>query len=69
MIPDYRYQQAPPPPVASPCIDLCEMGSNGLCKGCLRTIDEIVAWGSASDDFKRAVLGEIKIRETQLEFK
>jgi uncharacterized protein len=35
-------------PVPSPCINVCEMDQkSGLCRGCLRTIDEIVAWGSA----------------------
>ncbi len=58
-----------PSPVPSPCIDICEMGANGLCQGCLRTIDEIVQWGTASEDFKRAVWAEIKRRENQLEFK
>ena len=38
-------------PVPSPCISLCEMAPDtGLCRGCLRTIDEIVAWGTASDE-------------------
>jgi predicted Fe-S protein YdhL (DUF1289 family) len=40
----------------------------GLCRGCLRTIDEIVAWGSASDDVKRAVWVEIRRREANLDF-
>ncbi len=56
-------------PVPSPCINLCEMATNGFCKGCMRTIDEIVQWSSASDDYKRAVWVEIKRREAQLEFK
>jgi predicted Fe-S protein YdhL (DUF1289 family) len=56
-------------PVPSPCISLCEMdGKTGLCRGCLRTIDEIVAWGSASDAGKRAVWAEIRRREAQLDF-
>ena len=56
-------------PVPSPCISLCEMdGPTGLCRGCLRTIDEIVAWGSASDDMKRAIWGEIRRREANLDF-
>jgi len=41
----------------------------GLCRGCLRTLDEIVQWGSASDDFKNAVWAEIRRREATLEFK
>ena len=56
-------------PVPSPCISLCEMNAaTGLCRGCLRTIDEIVAWGSASDEAKRAVWMEIRRRESELDF-
>lgn len=56
-------------PVPSPCISLCEMDQvTGLCRGCLRTIDEIVAWGSAGDDYKRAVWLEIRRRESELDF-
>jgi predicted Fe-S protein YdhL (DUF1289 family) len=38
----------------------------GLCEGCMRTIDEIVAWGRADDDYKRAVWAEIRRREAQI---
>jgi uncharacterized protein len=56
-------------PVPSPCISLCKMSPDtGLCEGCLRTIDEICAWSTASDDAKRAVWAEIRRRETQLPF-
>lgn len=60
-------------PVPSPCISLCEMApavgaDAALCRGCLRTIDEIVKWGSADDSYKRAVYAEIRRREAQLEF-
>lgn len=53
-------------PVPSPCISLCEMGPDGLCRGCLRKIDEIVQWGSATDEYKRAVWAEIRRREERL---
>ena len=57
-------------PVPSPCISLCEMApQNGLCRGCLRTIDEIVAWGKASDDVKRAIWADIRRREAEMDFK
>jgi predicted Fe-S protein YdhL (DUF1289 family) len=56
-------------PVPSPCISICEMGADGLCKGCLRTIEEIAAWGRADDELKRAVWGEIRRREQRMEFK
>lgn len=49
--------------VPSPCIGLCLMDAQtGWCEGCLRTIEEIVAWGSATDADKRAVWVEIKRR-------
>ena len=42
--------------VPSPCINICRMDApTGLCEGCLRTIDEIAAWGALADDHKRAV--------------
>ncbi|MEC4718978.1 DUF1289 domain-containing protein [Noviherbaspirillum sp. CPCC 100848] len=53
--------------VPSPCISLCKMNAQtGLCEGCLRTIDEIVQWGAASEEVKRAVWVEIKRREEEL---
>jgi predicted Fe-S protein YdhL (DUF1289 family) len=56
-------------PVPSPCINVCNMVPHtGLCEGCMRTIDEIVAWGSASDDEKRAVWAEIRRREARIAF-
>jgi predicted Fe-S protein YdhL (DUF1289 family) len=56
-------------PVPSPCINLCQMApGTGLCQGCLRTIDEIVAWGTASDDYKRAVWAEIRRREAEIDW-
>lgn len=42
--------------VPSPCINVCTMNAEtGLCNGCYRTIDEIVAWSRLSDAEKRAV--------------
>lgn len=55
-------------PVPSPCISICEMGPDGLCKGCLRTIEEISQWGRADDDYKRAVWQDIRLREQQIGF-
>jgi len=33
----------------SPCIGICEIRSDGLCEGCLRTGAEIGGWTSFSD--------------------
>lgn len=44
------------PPVPSPCISVCRMDAkSGWCEGCLRTIGEIAAWSTMSDDDKRVV--------------
>lgn len=56
-------------PVPSPCVSLCKMDPySGFCVGCLRTIDEIVQWSKADDDFKRAVWAGLSQREVQLDF-
>lgn len=55
--------------VPSPCVSLCKMNRDtGFCEGCLRTIDEIVAWSRADDDFKRTVWEAIRRREELIDF-
>jgi len=55
-------------PVPSPCINVCEMdGRSGLCRGCARTIDEIIAWSKLDDHAKRAVWALLPARRAQLE--
>ncbi|MHB8493993.1 MAG: DUF1289 domain-containing protein [Casimicrobiaceae bacterium] len=64
---------SPPPipsaaPVASPCISVCRMDdATGLCIGCLRTLDEIAAWGTLDDDARREVWVAIARRRDELE--
>ena len=49
--------------VASPCINLCRMhAATGWCEGCLRSLDEIAAWGRLDDAGRRAVLGRLPAR-------
>lgn len=36
---------------------------SGLCLGCLRTIDEIIAWGRQSDEEKKKVWSLIEERK------
>ena len=50
-------------PVLSPCISVCRIDpASGLCDGCLRTLDEIAAWGAMDDDARLAVWAEIDRR-------
>ena len=54
-------------PVASPCISVCRLDADtGFCVGCLRTIDEIAAWGALDDDARRDVLAAVARRRAQL---
>jgi predicted Fe-S protein YdhL (DUF1289 family) len=41
--------------VESPCIQVCRM-ADGICKGCLRTLDEIASWSEMTDEQKKLVL-------------
>jgi uncharacterized protein len=53
--------------VPSPCIDVCRMDARtGLCEGCLRTLDEIVAWAALTDAMKREVLANLEARRAAL---
>lgn len=43
--------EAVPP---SPCVSVCQMDApGGLCRGCLRSIDEICRWSAMDTDGKR----------------
>ena len=48
---------------ASPCLGICLMDpATRMCRGCLRTIDEIRAWYEASVAEKRAILARLDAR-------
>jgi len=54
-------EQAPSP--LSPCLGICLMDpATRMCRGCLRTIDEIRAWYDASAAEKRAILARLDQR-------
>src|SRR5207248_11648543 len=48
---------------ASPCLGICLMDpATRMCRGCLRTIDEIRAWYEASAAEKHAILARLETR-------
>jgi predicted Fe-S protein YdhL (DUF1289 family) len=52
-------------PIMSPCRSVCKMSTvTGLCIGCLRTLDEIAAWGQMSPEERAAVMREIMQRQS-----
>ena len=54
-------------PVPSPCTNVCRIDpASGWCVGCLRTIDEIAAWGSLGDAAKRVVWELLPLRRQTL---
>ncbi len=56
----------PGAPVPSPCISVCRMDpDSGLCEGCLRTLDEIAAWGLWPEAEKLAAWRRIEQRALQ----
>lgn len=43
--------------VVSPCVNVCTIEQKtGLCRGCLRTLDEIGGWLEMTAEEKRALL-------------
>ncbi len=49
--------------VESPCIGICVIDeSTGWCHGCLRTLDEVAAWGASSADQRAEILREVTRR-------
>ncbi|HEY4370323.1 MAG TPA: DUF1289 domain-containing protein [Burkholderiales bacterium] len=54
------------PRAYSPCIGYCRMdASNVFCDGCLRTIDEIAAWSTATEETRWAILRAVDERRAK----
>lgn len=50
----------------SPCIGICELDAQNLCRGCLRSRAEITAWFTAGDAEKRDILKTVAERKTAI---
>jgi Predicted Fe-S protein len=52
--------------IPSPCTSVCKIdAATGWCAGCLRTIDEIAAWGSLDDRTRRTVWKRLPARRAE----
>ncbi len=52
-----------PAAIASPCIGVCAIEPrSGWCNGCLRTIDEIAAWGALDSRARREIWKRLPAR-------
>ncbi|MFA5581897.1 MAG: DUF1289 domain-containing protein [Paracoccaceae bacterium] len=53
--------------VETPCIDICVIDpASRLCRGCLRSIDEIASWGAMTSDARHAVMAALPARRSRL---
>jgi hypothetical protein len=53
--------------VPSPCTEVCRIDpQSGWCEGCLRTLDEIAAWGSIDDAARREIWKRLPLRRQAL---
>ena len=51
----------------TPCVKVCVMDlDRGLCKGCLRTLDEIGRWGGMTDAERDQVMAELDKRRSDV---
>lgn len=50
------------PSLLSPCIGVCRMRADGLCAGCLRTLDEIAGWARMGDDARSTLMSALPLR-------
>ena len=59
--------EADAPRVPSPCTNVCRIDpATGWCEGCLRTLDEIAAWGGSDDAARRAIWKRLPARRQAL---
>lgn len=46
--------------VSTPCVKICVIDpASGLCRGCLRSLDEIAAWGAMDEPARLAVMARL----------
>ena len=51
--------------IESPCTGICKLDERQVCVGCLRSIDEIVAWPSAGHVARERILQAVAERRSE----
>ncbi|WMN17609.1 MULTISPECIES: DUF1289 domain-containing protein [Pseudomonas] len=46
------------PAVGSPCISLCRLDEEKVCRGCFRHVEDIREWRSADDERRRVICAQ-----------
>jgi uncharacterized protein len=47
----------------TPCVGTCAVRDDGLCAGCLRSLDEIARWGGMTLEEQRRVMASLAARD------
>lgn len=55
--------------IPSPCIGVCQVGSNGNCLGCFRTRDERLYWMQVGPDVQRKIIKACAMRKRRAQAK
>jgi predicted Fe-S protein YdhL (DUF1289 family) len=55
------------PAIVSPCTGICAIEDDDLCRGCVRTLDEIAAWGMMTTLERDIIMATLPARRTLLE--
>lgn len=55
--------------IPSPCIGVCQVGSNGKCLGCFRTRDERLYWMQVGPDVQRKIIKACALRKRRAQAK
>ena len=50
----------------SPCVARCGLNEDDYCMGCYRHIDEIVGWGSATEERKAQIWAKLEQRKADM---
>ncbi|RYG13437.1 MAG: DUF1289 domain-containing protein [Caulobacteraceae bacterium] len=59
---------APPVPIATPCIQVCTVdGPSGLCLGCFRTLPEIARWSKFTGEERAALMQSLPGRRDRID--
>lgn len=50
--------------ISSPCVNICQLDSQDICIGCLRTRDEIARWTQMTDRERSSIMALRKYRKS-----
>ena len=45
--------------ILSPCTGVCTIDADGLCAGCVRTLDEIARWSTMGDGERQRLMEDV----------